>query len=332
MLADHFFRPCVRLAVALSALLFWSTSSAHAQPKDQPTPHDAIKDTAGDLFDRGVKAMDEQRWEDCRAAFLAAWGIHRHYQIAGSLAICEAKLARYAEAAEHVSFFLREMPATAPAERKTGGETFFKEIRPKVAELSIRVNKSGAEVFVDGRSVGRAPLSVPVFVEPGDRKLEAKFGDAIARGTVSAKGGGTHEVVLTFGELTKPSQGWRPPLPLVLASGGLALAGLGAGVGLTVAAIGKGDEAKAAAVAGGRSACFTPPSGRKTACDALASAWRDRDSLNNAAVGAFVLGGVLTAATVGLFVWRGSIGEHAAIQVAPSVGKRSGGVILTGQW
>jgi hypothetical protein len=340
MHAYRYFRHRGYLALAICAVAFSSASSARAQPKASPTAppksapapaptHDAIKDTVSDLFDRGVKAMDEQRWEDCRASFLAAWNIHRNYQVAGNLALCESKLGRNAEAAEHAAFFLHEMPPTAPADRKASAEALFKEIRPKVAELSIRVNKPGAELFLDGRSLGHAPLAASVFVEPGDRKVETRFGDAIARSTVSAKGGGTHEVALTFEE-AKPPQGWKPPLPLVLASGGLALVGLGAGVGLTVAANGKANEAAAAAIPGGRSVCYAPTDAQKDACAALASKWREQGAFSNGAVGAFIAGGVLAAATVGLIVWQRS--GNDSVQVRADVAASSGGISVSGRW
>lgn len=337
-LTEH--RSSARVALLLGALVLIRASGAHAQTKGPtpppataaPAPHDAFKDTARELFDRAVKAMEEQRWEDCRASFLAALNIHQSYQIAGNLAFCETKLGRVTDAAEHAALSLREMPADAPPDRKAGAEAVFKEVRPKVAELSIRVSKPDAEVFVDGRSMGRAPLAAAVFVEAGDHKLEARLGGATARAALTAKGGGTHEIALTFDE-QRPPEGWKPPLALVLASGGLALAGIGAGAGLTVAANGKAEEAKTLrAGVGDGSACTPPTTAPARQCATLLEAWTTQGTLSNAALGAFVAGGALSVATVALLVWNRSKSDSARIGVAPAVSAQSAGLLVRGQW
>lgn len=199
-----------------------SATASAAPSSTAAAPHDALKSTASELFDKGVTAAAESRWEDCRAALLAAWSIHPSYQIAGNLAECEVKLGRNADAAEHLRFFLREVPADAPAERKARGETLMKEVRPKVAELSVRVNKADADVLVDGKSVGRSPLASSVFVEPGAHKMEAKLDGATAHAEVTATGGGTQEVTVPFEEPKKVESN-RTPAHIAFGVGGAGL-------------------------------------------------------------------------------------------------------------
>lgn len=260
--------------------------------------------------------MDEQRLEDCRASFLAAWNIHRNYQVAGNLALCEAKLGRNADAAEHAAFFLHEMPPTAPADRKASAEALFKEIRPKVAELSIRVNKSGAEVFLDGRSIGHAPLAASVFVEPGDRKVEARFGDAMARNTVSAKGGGTHEVALTFEEAKPPQP--RSALPAFIL-GGAAVVAAGVGIGLNVAAQ-DGDRAAKGTFDDIRSKAGTCVDGAPNydaRCGDLLARTRGNDVMSRTSVGLFIGAGALAGGAVLYWLWPGAAPVKLGASVQP---------------
>ena len=79
------------------------------QPVAVPPPAnpDAVRDTAKELFDKGVQAADAGKWEACRAALLAAWDIRPTYQVAGNLGECEAKLGRTLEAAEHLALEAR---------------------------------------------------------------------------------------------------------------------------------------------------------------------------------------------------------------------------------
>src|SRR5277367_3234909 len=88
---------------------------------------DAMTDTARELFMKGAKAAEQQKWDQCRAAMLAAFAIKPHPQVAGNLAGCELKLKLYRDAAEHLAYFLRELKPDAPAERRVNGEAALRE-------------------------------------------------------------------------------------------------------------------------------------------------------------------------------------------------------------
>jgi hypothetical protein len=290
-----------------------------------------MKSTASDLFDTGSKAMDESRWEDCRAAFLAAWGIHPSHQIAGNLAECEAKLGRHADAAEHLRFALREMPATVPAERRTRGEELLRELRPKVAEVSIRVSKPDAEVFVDGKSVGRSPLAMPLFVEPGNHAVEAKLAGAVTKGTVSAKGGGAHEVALAFEEAAPP----RSTAPAYVIGGGGVASLIAGAVLFGMAEAGKSDIRRQTPRDGsGAPACAKPGADGATAavCDELRAKGFTANTLGNASIAMFVLGGAAVAGAVAYRLWpeerQPASGRSA--RVLPVVSASGGGLVVTG--
>ena len=60
------------------------------------------------------------------------------------------------------------------AERRSV-EELLAQARVKVGAITVRVEPAGAEVFVDGKAVGKAPLAGEVFVEPGARVIEAKL-------------------------------------------------------------------------------------------------------------------------------------------------------------
>jgi hypothetical protein len=182
--------------------------SAQAQPVPQAsTSSTAIDDKARELFRDGVKAAEKAQWAKAHAAFLAAWSLKQHYQIAGNLGTAEAKLGKWRDAAEHLSLYLREAPKEKVAERKSA-EELLAQARAKVGALTVRVEPAGAEVVVDGKVVGKAPLAGEVFVEPGARVIEAKLaGFEAAKKDVTAGAGAAQDVEIRLAPLQKNESG-----------------------------------------------------------------------------------------------------------------------------
>jgi hypothetical protein len=291
-----------------------------------------MKSTASELFEKGVQAMQAGKWEECRAALLAAWAIHRNYQIAGNLAECETKLSRFGDAAGHLTFFLREMPATAPAERRARGEELLREVRPKVAELKVRVSKADADVLLDGKSIGRSPLNEPLFVEPGDHKLEAKLGSEAAQGNVSAQGGETHEVTLTFDRETKPP----PPKSLVplIALGAGAVAVGAVGGGLLGAWSGKRAEVQSTSesILTAGASCIAGAANFDARCTNLEKDARTAETLNRAGIG-MLLGASALALGAGAYwlFWPAPSTQQGA-RLIPVASAHGGGAVLIGSF
>jgi hypothetical protein len=322
----------------------WCILAGIAAASGPASADDAMTDAARDLFMKGARAAEQQRWDQCRAVMLAALAIKPHPQVAGNLAGCELKLKLYRDAAEHLAYSLRELRPDAPPERRVNTEAALHEAQAKIETIRLTVNVRGAEVRVDGRVAGRAPLLDPLFVEPGPHTIEAlEEGFPAARATVEATAGGTRDLSL---ELKKPEvpppppppteHRWRPgPVPLVI-GGALAVAGLGAGTGLAVAASGKRANAEGlrTSLGGAPTVCTnsTTPS-----CTALLSDLRSRDALSNAAVGSIVAGGALAAATIGLAVWdritpRDEKSAAPSFRIAPMLGGDGRGVTLRATW
>ncbi|AUX24962.1 uncharacterized protein SOCEGT47_055030 [Sorangium cellulosum] len=135
---------------------------------------EALTDKARQLYDEGLAALDQSRWVEAHASFLAAWRIERHYQIASNLGVAELRLGKYRDAAEHLSWYLREAPATRVTQRQRA-EVLLKEALAKVAAITVKTEPEGAEVTVDGAEMGRTPLALPVFLEPGQHMIQVEL-------------------------------------------------------------------------------------------------------------------------------------------------------------
>ena len=85
--------------------------------------------------------------------------------------------------------------------------------------MTVAANVKGAEVFVDGKSVGMAPLEDEVFVEPGARTIEAKLAGYVdGKKKIDAAKGSMLTVTLSLVKETPP------PPPVQPAATGIASA------------------------------------------------------------------------------------------------------------
>ncbi len=326
--------------VAIAAALVAPSVRAEAPLKSDA----AIAELARDLFAKGVKATHEERWEACRTAFSAALALRPHPQIAGNLAVCELKLGLHRDAAEHARAFLdaraRGEGSSGASEARASGEAVLAEASRHIATLELHADLEGAEVLLDGRSVGRSPLPSPLFVEPGAHVVEARSAGApTARVSFTASAGASQPLELRLQPVRvvePPRAPVPPPKPRpiwpAIALGGGAISALVVGVGLTVAANTQGSDGdtRAAELGGSHSACSAQPV--PSLCATLRSD-RDREvSLRHGAAGGFVVAGVLGAGSAATLVWSlsGPRGTDRTLSLSPQLGPAGVGSVLKG--
>jgi hypothetical protein len=309
---------------------------AHAQPPAV----DAASAQADDLAHRAVDLSKKHQWGEAEALLRQAWTLKRSYDIAGNLGIAEAAQSKWRDAAEHLTFALATFPANGKAAHRELLREKLAAAREQVGAVAIEVDTPGAEVFVDEKSVGTAPLPGEVFVEPGARVIVARLAgrDAARREVTVSKGGGVKVALVLppvridpVAPVPVPMPDRTPRLVLTIASGVLAVGGLAAGAGLTVAANGKAVEALDLR-SGHASTCFMPAPAVSSKCTALRDAVSGRTTLSNAATAAFLAGGAFAVASVGLGIWAAAGPTVGPVRVAPAIGAAHVGLIAEGAW
>src|SRR6185436_14978845 len=135
---------------------------------------DAQVEQARQLYKDGVREAGRGRWEKARRLFLEAFRLRPHFQIAFNLGQAELQIGEFSKAAEHLDFFLRTVQDVAAQERQKA-RLMLDEAERQVATLVLSTNQAGAEVLVDGVSVGTTPLGRDVFVAPGRHVIEARL-------------------------------------------------------------------------------------------------------------------------------------------------------------
>ncbi|WP_437913288.1 PEGA domain-containing protein [Sorangium sp. So ce302] len=304
-----------------------------------------MTDESRKLFQNGVQAASESRWEAARALFLAARALHPHYTIDGNVGDCELHLGRYREAAEYLARYVRELKkdTTSTAEERAQGEAAYAEARAKVGALVLHTNVDGARVFVDDTLQGVMPLPDPLFVEPGAHTISVEHEDyETKKTTVQLAAGGTIEHRMPMErrpagtpapkapETTAAHPAARSWVP-VIALGAASVVGLGVGVGLTVAsndAVAEKDDRKQGILREGGQ-CVEPSASFVDRCNRLRSAGSRADTLGNGARVAYIASGALAAAAVTYLLWpRDS--AMASGTVLPAVRTDGAGITVIG--
>jgi hypothetical protein len=330
-----------------------------------------MTDRARALYIEGQKAAAKGHWGEAHAAWLAAWGLKKQYQIAANLGTAEAHLGRYREAAEHLSYYVREAPERKAKERETARK-LLAEVRAHVAALTLKVEPEGAKVLVDGVTVGTAPLREEVFVDPGARAIEAtlagyeavkvtmevKAGEArvvpialvksevkprasgaggasaATGGTTATTGSGSGGQTPNGGATGGPRAGGLHPGVLFagIASSAVAITG---GVVFAIVSSVKGndaDEQQAALFQDGFGRACEKPTALAARCADLESSLAARDTFGHLSLWSFVIGGTLGMGTAVYVLATPKTKSTSTVRALPMASAQGGGLVVVGEW
>jgi tetratricopeptide (TPR) repeat protein len=280
-----------------------AASSAAAEP--------GAAERAAALYREGNTLYDQNKHLEAEARYQAAWDIQRSFDVAGNLGNVELVVKQPREAAEHLSYAIEIFPLGEKPAKKAFLEERLAQAKAQIGTLKISVNVDGAEVLVDGRVVGRSPLQGEVFVDPGDRVIEARRGAERTTTSVVAAQGSSQSVSLSLASADEMNMG------LVIAGGAVGLAGVASGVTFALLSSAKGDDAAAAQRGSAERADL-----------------RDSQTLlANVSFWSFVGGGVVLAGTAVyalLPMLSGSSAkpEPTGLRAAPLVTARGGGLVV----
>ncbi|MGK4004217.1 PEGA domain-containing protein [Sorangium sp. So ce1036] len=326
---------------------------AGAQGAPAGAPASQASRDADAAFLRGKELYRLGKLDAAYEAYRTAWSLKQSYDIAANLANTELQRGMKIEAAEHLAFCLRSYPATGSSAQHEQIRAQFRAVRKEVGSIVVRANVDGAEVFFDGKSIGRTPFRHEVFVQPGTIVVEARLaGHEPARVTLDVPAGATNTASLALlPPLDPPAPPAPPPrveapalVPVraeadtggprseVLVAGGVAAgAGVVAGVVLAVLAGGRDRDAdvqrQVLVEAGGPAAC----AGEAPGCGALRDTLEDAADLKNAALWTFVGAGAVGLATGAYAIWGGSA-SRPGVAAAPVVTARGGALVIRGTW
>jgi tetratricopeptide (TPR) repeat protein len=340
----------IRQGLFAGALLLGVPSAAFAEdpkapPADPGAGAAAADEQAARFLNEGNKAFKEGRFAEAERAYRQAFALKKVYDIAGNLAMSEFAQNKTREAAEHLAFALRLFPITGePAVREQMQKT-FDQCKGAVASIHTTIAPKGAQVFVDGKPAGEAPLADDVFVDVGPHTVEAKLdGYEDGKQDVRADKGAAATVTLTLKALPPKvvvrkekeqvfvAAPKRSVVPTIVIGGAALVA---AGVGGALLGI-SGSKASSALditdkLRGSNRRCTTTSADPD--CVSLFDGLKSADSLHNAGVGVFIGAGVLAAAAVTYLLLPAPAARKASalsVTATPIAGAGQGGLLLSG--
>ena len=330
------------LVLAASLALVAAARPAQAQTTDEKAAQKA--------YDEGMKLLDRGKVAEACPKLEESQRLDPAMGTQFRLAECWEKLGRTASAWALFRQVVSEAQAAGRNDRAAVSTTRAAALEARLTRILIIVAPSakvpGLIVRRDGAVVDEAQWGRGVAVDPGDHVISATAPGKKSWEQSQAARSGTVEITVPSLEPGDGATGPEAPsVPVVatpeepsgphrsvvpgVALGGVALAGLGAGIALVVAANGKSDEAAMtrAGLLGGSCNVASPD------CTALAGSARAAGTLSNAAFWMLLGSGFATAGAVTYFLWpagKAPTPSGAVVHVLPSVGVGGLGLSATG--
>jgi hypothetical protein len=238
------------LSVAVTA----TSLPVFAEPTEQE------QTIAKDLFDKGVKLMDEGKCDEkptdvakckeARDAFKRACEITGALGALRNLAYTEKGLGMVASAARDFREVARRAPLDPKPERRKWADFAREEadaLEPRVPHLTVKVVEPApnAKITLDGVALPEAAWNTAMPVDPGPHSVHAEApGRLPFEGTATLGEKQEKTIAITLDVESKPTDTASGPSklpPLIVA--GVGVIGIGVGLGLGYASMKKRDDA-----------------------------------------------------------------------------------------
>lgn len=190
---------CALVVIAIDATAFAAGSEAPSKPvpdtaasaSASPTPSEEDRvERAREHFRRGVALYHDGDYQAASIAFRRAQEIAPSYKVLYNLGQAELELRNYAAALAAFQAFVQEGGKSIPPDTFEEVTDQIERLAGLVAEVRVRAKPEGALVTVDGVDAGIAPLSEPITVSVGRRRIVvSKSGFIPASRTVDLAGG-----------------------------------------------------------------------------------------------------------------------------------------------
>lgn len=316
-------------------------------PRPPTAEEEARLARADDLYRQGNELVKAGNFVQAHARYREAFSLKESFDIAGNLADMEYELGKFRDAAEHAAYSLKIFPPNGKARAKERTIEILAKAKKQVCTVRVSSNVAGADVSIDGHKVGKTPLDVDLFTEPGERTFRvvalgykevthprtcAKGADVDVPFTLEALPG----IVPTAFASGAPSSSSAPPVPSAstvppeprpawpaIVLGGVAAVGVGAGIGLTVAGAGENSDAIDTFRTCGRSA----------ACEEEAQSSVDTANvLQGVGIAGFAIGAASLTGMIIYLALPSSGPDRAALRLVPFAGPGAQGLSVGGRF
>jgi hypothetical protein len=199
-------------------------------PDAAPPPKSSHAKEARAHYARGVALYEQRAYADALAAFQRAHTLVPSPKLLFSMGQAHAGMGQYARAIEELEAYVERVGSTVPVERRLQIERQLEAFRARVGQLEVHVNVAGATVRVDGATVGKSPLPVPLVLDAGSHRITAERTEHLsASARVSVVGTETTPVHLAL-QSTTHTESAALATPLWITTGVCGALALGSGI------------------------------------------------------------------------------------------------------
>lgn len=219
---------------------FWQAPQDLRLPRQEKTYVETTPDArqleADKVFQQGNRRFEKRQLDDAIRLYRKAYALWPHPIILFNMAINLGFLSNPLGAAEMFRKVLEYQPGPISQERYDEAALNYKRLMRQLSTLRIRCSMPGAEVFVDGKALGVAPLDMVLTLDPGRHLVAARMKEKVPYSAeIDLKAGHHGELTVflqAFVDVVKTRvvaryHWWIPTLATVVA--GIAV---GAGAGL----------------------------------------------------------------------------------------------------
>jgi hypothetical protein len=146
-------------------------------------------------FRRGVALYKDGDSAGALVEFKRAYEMAPNYHVLFNIGQTYYGLQRYADAMKALQAFLSMGGSDVSPAKRASVEFDIRQLDNHVAQVDVKVNVDGAQIFVDDEPVGTSPLSAPILVSIGRRKITATKERLASRDRFVDVGAGDHASV-----------------------------------------------------------------------------------------------------------------------------------------
>jgi hypothetical protein len=167
----------VTLALTASPLMAQPAAPAPPPPAASPAApalSDALQGPAKQEYESAKLLASNHDFSGALAQFGDAYKLSKDPRLLFNMAICEKELHHYARMKVTLDQYLHDGANVATADSLAAAQDALAAIRPLVAAIQLKVNEKGADVSVDGETVGTSPIAGSIPVDFGRHQVSVK--------------------------------------------------------------------------------------------------------------------------------------------------------------
>ncbi|MCA9629681.1 MAG: tetratricopeptide repeat protein [Myxococcales bacterium] len=165
---------------------------------------------ARERYDRAIKLYEDADFDGALVELERAYQLRPSYKLLYNIARVRVAMNDYASALKGYRRYLAEGGDKIPSTRRDEVRAEIEKLERRVASLTVEVDVDGAEIYVDDALVGSSPMTEPVLVNAGVRRIAVRHPDYSQQGRRLSIAGGDEESLSIRMKTTKPTSAPTP--------------------------------------------------------------------------------------------------------------------------